>query len=144
MMIKEVMINPCRFLPFHVYQISFGLERGVYFSRWYTWKRLGNSSWKGKIRCTYVIFQIKYQVSLQMTELGVMERTWLKRNRNKNNGRDWWILQLGGKNPLRWQAKEKISAGINAINLPDTGLISSIYKEILWKTGKKAKWKLKK
>ena len=30
MMIKEVMINPCRFLPFHVYQISFGLERGEF------------------------------------------------------------------------------------------------------------------
>ena len=28
MMIKEVMINPCCFLPFHVYQISFGLLKG--------------------------------------------------------------------------------------------------------------------
>ena len=28
MMIKEVMINPCCFLPFHVYQIPFGHERG--------------------------------------------------------------------------------------------------------------------
>ena len=28
MMIKEVMINPCCFFPFHVYQIPFGHERG--------------------------------------------------------------------------------------------------------------------
>ena len=108
----------------------------VYFSRWHTQKRLGNSSWKGKICCTYVIFLIKYQVSLQMPELGVMERTWLERNRNKNNGRDWCILQLGEKNPLHWQAKEKISAGINAINMPDTGLISSITRRYFEKQEK--------
>ena len=50
-------------------------EEGLLFKVTYMEKTLGNSSWKGKICWTYVIFQIKYQVSLQMTELGVTERT---------------------------------------------------------------------
>ena len=66
-----------------------------------------------------------------------------QKKQKQKYGRDSCILQLAEKNPLHWQANWKISAGINALNMPDTELISLIYKEILWKTGEKAKWKLK-
>ena len=46
------------------------------------------------------------------------------------------MLQLDEENPLHWQAKEKISAGINAINMPDTGLISSITRRYFEKQEK--------
>ena len=62
---EEVMINCC-FFPFHVYQVSSGLERGGF--------TLGNSRWKGIVCCTYMILQSKYQVGLQMTELSVIEK----------------------------------------------------------------------
>ena len=48
-------------------------EEGLLFKVTYTEKTLGNSSWKGKVCCTYMIFQIKYQVGLQVTELNGTE-----------------------------------------------------------------------
>ena len=41
------------------------------------------------------------------------------------------MLQLDEENPLHWQARWKISADISALNMPDTELISLIYKDIL-------------
>lgn len=43
-----------------------------------------------------------------------------------------WVKKI----PFTGKQKRKISAGINAINMPDTGLISSITKRHFEKTGK--------
>lgn len=111
----------------------------VYFSRWHTQKRLGNISWKGKVCCTYVIFQSKYQIGLQMTELSVIEKTWFKRNRNKNNGKDSCIWK---KVPFTGSKIENISW--YKCNKYARHRISLIYKEIFLKNRKKSKVEMQK
>lgn len=106
------MINPYCFLPFHVYQVSSGLER-----RGFTFQGdIRGKDWEiqaGKAYYAVFTWFCKANIRLVCNDWAERDGKDVTRKKQKQKyERDSCTLQQAEKNPLHWQAKQKISAGI--------------------------------
>ena len=137
------MINLYCFLPFHGYQVSSRLER-----KGFTFQGdIRGKDWEIQAgKAYYAALTWFCKASIRLICRWLSWAWWKGRDMKETETKIWERLMYfttGWKKSPSLASKTENISWHNAINMPDTELISLIYKEILWKTGKKAKWKLK-